>query len=61
MKKNNVIYLFSGCGGLSYGFHIDHDYFNIIFSNEIDSQIAETYKYNYPLTKIYTENINCLA
>ncbi|MCL8210431.1 hypothetical protein LT336_00161 [Spiroplasma sp. JKS002671] len=56
MKKINVIDLFSGCGGLSFWFHLNN-LFNIIFANEIDSSIAETYSYNFKDTKMYVDNI----
>lgn len=60
MKKINVIDLFSGCGGLSFGFHLDK-IFNTIFSNDIDAKIAETYKYNFPSTKFYVENVSKIS
>lgn len=56
MKKINVIDLFSGCGGLSFGFHLNK-LFNVIFANEIDSSIAETYRYNFKNTKMYVDNV----
>ena len=54
MKKVKVVDLFAGVGGLSYGFSLLPE-FKIILANEIDSNIAETYKLNYPETPV----INC--
>jgi len=51
----NVLELFGGCGGLGYGFHKEG--FNIICANELDSRIAETYKYNYPDTNVVVGDI----
>ena len=51
----NVLELFGGCGGLGYGFHKLG--FNIVACNEYDSQIAETYKYNFPDTNVIVGDI----
>ena len=51
----NVLELFGGCGGLGYGFHKLG--FNIVACNEYDSQIAETYKHNYPDTNVIVGDI----
>ena len=46
MKKYNVIDLFAGVGGLSYGFsHISN--FDIILANEIEPDIAKAYSLNH--------------
>lgn len=45
----NIIELFSGCGGLGYGFH---KYFNITVANDIDKDACLSYKKNFPDTKI---------
>ena len=51
----NCLELFAGCGGLGYGFHKEG--FNIVACNEYDSQIAETYKANYPNTNVIVGDI----
>ena len=51
----NVLELFGGCGGLGYGFH-KHN-FNIICCNELEEQIGETYKHNFPNTKVIIGDI----
>ena len=51
----NCFELFAGCGGLGYGFHKEG--FNIVACNEYDSQIAETYKANYPNTNVIVGDI----
>lgn len=52
-KKMNVIDLFSGVGGLSLGF--ENVGFNIILANEIDPEIARSYRLNHPDTVM----LNC--
>ena len=54
MKRYNIVDLFSGAGGLSYGFSI-FPQFNIIAANEIEKDIAAAYKLNHPSV----EMINC--
>ena len=54
-KNINCVDLFSGCGGLSYGFHKEG--FNIITCNELEKSISETYKHNYPNTNIIVGDI----
>ena len=39
-----VIGLFSGCGGLDYGFQKAG--FNLVYSNDIEKSVKETYEYN---------------
>jgi DNA (cytosine-5)-methyltransferase 1 len=39
-----VISLFSGCGGLDYGFHKAG--FNVVYANDIAPSVKETYEYN---------------
>lgn len=46
-EKYNVVDLFAGIGGLSYGFSTS-DKFNIILANEIIPDIAKTYELNHP-------------
>ena len=54
----NVIDLFSGVGGLSLGF--EQNGFNVIFANEIDENIAFSYKKNFPNTECLTKDIKKL-
>jgi DNA (cytosine-5)-methyltransferase 1 len=55
-KKLKVIDLFSGVGGLSYGFaHNNH--FEIVAANEILPSMARAYSLNHPNVKIYVEDI----
>ena len=53
--NKNVLELFGGCGGLGYGFH-KHS-FNIECCNELEQQIADTYKHNYPDTNVIVGDI----
>lgn len=48
MKKLDVVALFSGCGGLDLGF--SQAGFNVIWANEFDKDIWETYEKNHPNT-----------
>ena len=41
----NVVDIFSGVGGLSVGF--EKAGFNVVLANEIDEQIAQSYKRNH--------------
>lgn len=54
MKKYNIIDLFAGVGGLSYGFSKIED-FNIIAANEIEKNISIAYTLNHPNVKM----LNC--
>ncbi len=51
----NVLELFGGCGGLGYGFHKKG--FNIICCNELEKQIGESYKENFPDTNVIIGDI----
>lgn len=51
----NVIDLFSGCGGLSYGFFKDG--FNVKKAVEFDSSIAKTYIMNHPKVDMIVDDI----
>ena len=51
----DVASLFSGCGGLDLGFR--QAGFNIVFANEHDRSIWETYEFNHPHTKLDRRDI----
>lgn len=51
----DVLSLFSGCGGLDLGFH--QAGFNIIWANEYDKSIWDTYEFNHPNTKLDRRDI----
>lgn len=59
MKKYNVIDLFAGVGGLSYGFSKLPE-FNIIAANEIEKDISIAYTLNHPDVKMINCDINDL-
>lgn len=56
--SKKVIDLFSGIGGLSQGFR--NEGFSIVLANEIDSDIAESYKKNHKDTIMINEDIQKL-
>lgn len=56
----NVIDLFSGVGGLSYGFSKLPE-FNIIAANEIEKDISIAYTINHPNVKMFNCDINDLS
>lgn len=56
--KLRVIDLFSGVGGFSLGFRMAG--FEIALANEIDKDIAESYRINHPETKMINEDITKL-
>ncbi|HMQ95586.1 MAG TPA: DNA cytosine methyltransferase [Candidatus Saccharibacteria bacterium] len=51
-----VIDLFSGVGGLSYGF-ANHPRFSIIAANEILPKMAKAYSLNHPSVKMYVDDV----
>lgn len=53
-----VISLFAGCGGLDLGFRKAG--FNVIWANEYDTSIHETYRCNHPQTFLNTSDIRTL-
>ena len=55
MKKIKIVSLFAGCGGLDLGF--DQSGFDIVWANEYDKAIWETYEYNHPHTKLDKRSI----
>lgn len=54
MKRYNIVDLFAGVGGLSYGFSILPQ-FNIIAANEIEKDISVAYTMNHPNVRM----LNC--
>jgi len=56
MEGISVIDLFSGVGGLSYGFYNDKD-FRVIAANEILPDMAKAYSLNHPDVKMYNSDI----
>lgn len=53
-----LVSLFSGCGGLDYGF--EKAGYDVIWANEIDSTILSTYKVNHKDTILETRDIRNL-
>ena len=51
----NCCELFAGCGGLGLGFHKEN--FNIICCNELEEEIAKTYRKNFKTTNIIVGDI----
>ena len=60
MCKYNIIDLFAGVGGLSYGFSKLPE-FNIIAANEIEKDISVAYTLNHPEVKMLNCDINTLT
>lgn len=54
-----VVSLFSGCGGLDLGF--ERAGFEVIWANEFDSTIHDTYRLNHPKTVLNTSDIRNLS
>lgn len=60
MSKYNILDLFAGVGGLSYGFSKLPE-FNIVAANEIEKDISIAYSLNYPEVKMLNCNISSLT
>lgn len=60
MKRYNVMDLFAGVGGLSYGFSMLPQ-FNIIAANEIEKDISIAYELNHPNVRMLNCDINDLT
>lgn len=60
MSKYNVVDLFSGVGGLSYGFSKMPE-FNILAANEIEKDISIAYTLNHPTVSMFNCDINQLT
>ena len=60
MKKYNVIDLFAGVGGLSYGF-AKNDHFKIVMANEYEVDIAKAYALNHPDVNVIQGDIRDLT
>ena len=60
MRKYNIVDLFAGVGGLSYGFS-QLDEFHIVMANEIEKDISVAYTLNHPEVKMVNCDINDLT
>lgn len=60
MAKYNIVDLFAGVGGLSYGFARLPE-FRILAANEIEGDIAAAYRLNHPQVKMINCDINDLT
>lgn len=60
MKRYNIVDLFAGVGGLSYGFS-KIPQFNIIAANEIEKDISVAYTLNHPTVKMLNCDISNLT
>ncbi|BAY47872.1 cytosine-specific methyltransferase [Scytonema sp. HK-05] len=54
----NIVSLFSGCGGLDLGFH--QAGFNIVWANEYDKSIWDTYEINHPNVTLDRRDIRAI-
>lgn len=55
INKPKVISLFSGCGGLDLGFHLEG--YEVIWSNEFNKWAADTYELNFKNSTVDRRNI----
>lgn len=55
----NIVSLFAGCGGLDLGFKKAG--FNVVWANEFDVSIHDTYRLNHPTTILNTADVRSLS
>ncbi len=55
----NIVSLFAGCGGLDLGF--EKAGFNVIWANEFDTSIHDTYRLNHPNTTLNISDVRTLS
>ena len=55
----NIVSFFAGAGGLDRGF--ENAGFNIVWANEFDKDIWETYRFNHPKTILDTRSITAVS
>lgn len=58
-NKPKVISTFSGCGGSSMGYHMAG--YDVLMAVEMNKHAVETYKLNFPETKVYHGDIHDLS
>lgn len=51
----NVVSFFAGCGGLDLGF--EQAGFNVIWANDVEKSVEDTYRFNHPKTQFVLEDI----
>ena len=51
-----VVSFFAGCGGLDLGF--EQAGFQVVWANELDQSVRDTYIRNHPNTKLVLSDIN---
>jgi len=51
-NKIKIVSLFSGCGGLDYGFHNNSSKYEYVLINDFDKDACNTYEFNYGIKPI---------